>query len=501
MMDRRMDCTLIFPHQLFADHPAITASVRVILVEDSLFFGDSRYPAQFHRHKLLLHRASMQAYADRLRRQGHDVEVIDYEADQRIDSVICQLAADGCKKIRYVNPVDDILEKRIERACEDQSIERDVHPTPMFLTDCDWGKQATGKKPPYRMSSFYAAQRKRLDILMTPDGQPTGGAWSFDVDNRKKWPRGQAVPSHPPAQLTPWIKEARAYVEQRFPNHPGDCSTFRYPVTHEQARTWLDDFIEQRLVGFGTYEDAMVESQTILHHSVLTPMLNIGLLTPQQVVDAVLKAAQRRDIPLNDLEGFIRQVIGWREFMMIMYRRIGVPQRNANFWDHQRPMPESLYKGTTGIVPVDTVIHRVLDGAYCHHIERLMVLGNFMLLCEIEPTAVYRWFMELFIDAYDWVMVPNVYGMSQFADGGWLCTKPYISGSNYIKKMSDYKAGPWCDVWDGLFWRFIHVHKEFFTSQPRLSMMARQLDRMSKDKLDQHVKRADEFLNNDCRMV
>jgi deoxyribodipyrimidine photolyase-related protein len=194
------------------------------------------------------------------------------------------------------------------------------------------------------------------------------------------------------------------------------------------------------------------------------------------------------------LEGFVRQVIGWREFMYGVYDALGETQRQGNFWDCQRDIPDSFYAASTGIAPVDTVIRRVMDHSYCHHIERLMVLGNFMLLCEIRPDQVYQWFMELFIDAYDWVMVPNVYGMSQYADGGLITTKPYISSSNYIRKMSDFPKGPWCDIWDGLFWRFVHKHKPVFAGNPRMRMMAVQWDRMDAERRKQHLQSAKAFL-------
>jgi deoxyribodipyrimidine photolyase-related protein len=206
------------------------------------------------------------------------------------------------------------------------------------------------------------------------------------------------------------------------------------------------------------------------------------LLTPAQVVDEALKAAERDAIPMASVEGFIRQVIGWREFMKVVYDRAGTPQRNSNFWNFSRKIPASFYTGTTGIVPVDDVIRKLNKTGYAHHIERLMVLGNFMLLCEFEPNEVYRWFMEMFVDAYDWVMVPNVYGMSQFADGGLITSKPYISGSNYLLKMSNYPKGEWTTIWDALFWRFINKHRSFFTQNPRLGILVKTFDKMPEQK-------------------
>jgi len=220
-------------------------------------------------------------------------------------------------------------------------------------------------------------------------------------------------------------------------------------------------------------------------------MMNIGLLTPKQIIDRTL--TKSAEVPMNSLEGFIRQVAGWREFIRLVYLQAGSRQRTTNCWNLSRALPASFYDGSSGILPFDQSVRRVLDSAYCHHIERLMVLGNFMLLCDIHPNKVYQWFMELFIDAYDWVMVPNVYGMSQHADGGLMTTKPYISGSSYILKMSDYKKGDWCEVWDALYWRFVDREKEFFRSNHRMRVMVGQLDRMG-SRLD-HLKRvADTFL-------
>ena len=200
------------------------------------------------------------------------------------------------------------------------------------------------------------------------------------------------------------------------------------------------------------------------------------------------------NIPVNSLEGFVRQVLGWREYIRAVYETQGVKQRTANYWQHTRPIPKALWEGSTGIEPIDDAIGRLLKTGYNHHIERLMILGNFMLLCEFDPNEVYRWFMEMYIDSYDWVMVPNVYGMSQYADGGLMSTKPYISGSSYVLKMSNYSKGNWCAVWDALFWRFIYKHKEKFAKNPRMSMMAVQVSKMDQDKLNQHLSIAENFL-------
>jgi len=399
-------------------------------------------------------------------------------------------------RLELVDPFDDILMRRIRRFAERREIELLVHPTPNFLTPRDLLDAHTGpgRKKPF-MATFYQEQRRRMGILVEADGSPVGGHWSFDTENRERFPEDHLAPNEPRVKPREQVKAAIEWVESRFPENPGRADAFAYPVTRHDALAWLDRFLAERFADFGAYEDAMSRNHRVLFHSVLTPVLNIGLLDPREIVGRALAHAGKHKVPVNSLEGFIRQVIGWREFMAGIYRHRGVEIRNGNFWKHDRPLPRAFYEGTTGIPPVDDTIRRVLDHGWCHHIERLMVMGNFMLLCRIRPHDVYRWFMELFVDAYDWVMVPNVYGMSQFADGGSFTTKPYLSGSNYIRKMSYYPKGDWCDTWDALFWCFIGDHLEFFDLNPRLSMMARTWEKLPAAKKEAHHARAETFLD------
>lgn len=280
-------------------------------------------------------------------------------------------------------------------------------------------------------------------------------------------------------------------MRAHFPDAIGSDAEFGYPTDHAGAAAWLDGFVRERLASFGDYEDAISTAHDVLFHSVLTPMLNVGLLSPRQVIDAVIAQAGR--VPLNSLEGVVRQVIGWREFVRLVYLTRGRGQHTRNFWGFTRDIPAAFYDGGTGIGPVDHVVRQVLRTGYCHHIERLMILGNFLLLCDIHPDVVYRWFMELFVDAYDWVMVPNVYGMSQHADGGLMTTKPYISGSSYVLKMSDFKKGAWCAVWDALYWRFVNRHADFFGANPRMAVIVKMKDKLG-DRLKEHLRVADAFL-------
>lgn len=485
--------TVIFPDQLFAAHPGLHPDRPVFLVEEQLFFRDYFYPAKFHQKKLVLHRASMQAYDQYLKSQGYHVIYIHYQCDPRMEYLWQPLRTWQIQVIYIAELVDDILTRRLNKWCHVHQIKIVTLPTPKFLTPWDWFQEQLPPQPPYSLTKFYIAQRQRLRILVE-GGKPVGGKWSFDRENRKKLPRNISVPPMTWPSPNTYVAAAQDYVAKHFPDHWGTVSDFHYPVTHTEAAHWLQDFLTQRLAFFGDYEDAMSTQHAILFHSVLTPMLNIGLLTPQQVIQATLDYAQSQPVRLNNLEGFVRQVIGWREFIAGMYVRLGTAQRQSNFWQHHRPLPAAFYTGTTGILPLDHVIQRVLQTAYCHHIERLMVLGNLMLLCEIHPHAVYQWFMELFIDSYDWVMVPNVYGMSQYSDGGWMTTKPYISSSHYIRKMSDFPPGAWCAIWDSLYWRFIEKHQDFFRRNPRLSTMTYLLQKMGSAQRQHHWQVAEQFL-------
>lgn len=496
--------TLVLPHQLFDPHPAISRDRPVCMIEDSLFFGD-RYASpgigRYHQQKIVLHRASMKTFEARLETQGYSVVYREYDQEKVLgDHLEDLLTESGFETFHFCDPSDFLLSKRLNRFAESrEGVSLCEHESPMFLTPKDWMEDHfSSRKKPF-MAKFYEAQRLRMGILIDSDGKPEGGRWSFDDENRKSMPKaGLNVPPDPTANRTNYVVEAIEYTKRLFPDAPGAAELFAYPVSHDSAQRWLDNFLVERFATFGPYEDAISHRERVLFHSVLTPMLNIGLLTPQQVVDQALACAADREIPIASLEGFIRQLIGWREFMRAMYDRHGVEMRTGNFFEHTQKVPAAFYDGTTGIDPVDDAIRRALNHGYCHHIERLMVLGNFMLLCQFDPASVNDWFMELFVDAYDWVMVPNVYGMSQFADGGIFTTKPYVSGSNYIKKMSDYGKGDWCDTWDGLFWSFIALHGDFFRSQYRLAMMAKNLDRMSAEKIASHQRNAEEFLQQVC---
>ena len=488
------EAVLVFPHQLFKQHPALQKNRQVYLVEEWLFFRQYN----FHQQKILLHRSSMKFYEAYLKEQNYTVNYID-TTDERNDvtKLIIFLSQQKITDIHIADVVDYWLTKRIRAACKKHSIKLTFYASPSFLNTMDEVADYFSKKKTYFQTDFYVHQRKQRKILLEADGKPTGGKWTFDADNRVKFPKKEIVPAIQFPEVSSYIAEAAEYVQQHFPKNYGSADAPHFFVaTFKEAEEWLDNFLKNRFEKFGIYEDAIVADESILHHSVLTPMLNTGLLTPQQIVDAVLSHAKKYNIPLNSLEGFIRQIIGWREFIRIVYEREGSKQRTINYWKFKRKIPKNFWTGTTGIAPIDITIRKVLQTGYCHHIERLMVLGNFMLLCEFDPDEVHQWFMEFFIDAYDWVMVPNVYGMTQFADGGLMTTKPYISGSNYLIKMSNYEKGDWQQVWDGLFWRFMYVHRDFFLQNPRLGMLVGTFDKMTEEKRNTHLANAEKYLTS-----
>ncbi len=487
------EAAVIFPHQLLRDHPCLKQDRIIYLVEDPWFFRDPVNQMKFHRQKLVLHRASLQAYRQFLESRGYLVHYLEFTREMGRGYLVDRLKEDGVREIFTCEPVDRGLTERLRSQAEDSGLRLNFLATPMFLCSASEIEDFFQGKEKFHQTSFYIYQRRRWDLLVE-GGKPVGGRWTYDPMNRRKLPRGLEVPGLSEPDNEPYASAAGEYVSLKFPDHPGETSPFMYPVTHAAAQKWLENFLAERLGNFGDYQDAISAREPYIFHSLLSPLLNIGLLTPKQVLAAALDFAREQPVPMNSLEGFVRQVLGWREYVRAVYLLAGEKQRAGNFWGHTRQLPEAFYTGSTGIPPVDTVIRRLLATAYAHHIERLMVLGNFMLLAEIDPRAVYQWFMEMFIDAYDWVMVPNVFGMSQFADGGLIMTKPYVSSSHYLMKMSDYPAGPWCEVWDGLFWRFIQKHQDYFQKNPRLKPMVRVLTRMSQERVRDLIQIAEGFL-------
>ena len=452
-----------------------------------------------HKQKIVLFLSAMRNYRDELKKKKFNIHYVELSTKNKKLSFEDLLS----KQLKKYNQLvsfeieDKFFEKRIKKLCATHNIPWKQLRSPLFLTSREEFKSyLKNKKRPF-MKTFYEGQRKQLGILLDQNGYPEGGQWSYDEKNRKKLPKTQTIP---PTELVQdssrHIQKIKNLVEKEFPSHPGQMNSFWAPTTRKQYLRRIDQFIQSSLPLFGKYQDAITPRDPFLFHSLLSPGLNLGLITPDEVVHKLVAAYNKNPSPalLYSVEGFIRQIIGWREFVRGIYQNYSEKQFKQNFWNHQKKMRKTWYTGKTGLPPVDDAIQRAQEFGYCHHIDRLMVLSNVMFLCEIKPLHVYRWFMEMFIDSSDWVMAPNVFGMGQFSDGGIFATKPYICGSNYILKMSDYKKDEWCDVMDGLYWRFVSKNKSFFAKNPRMKMMLGGLDRMESGKKKRIFALAEEFI-------
>ena len=489
-----MSCiNIIFPNQLFEKSFSISNGCKTYLIEEHLFFKQYN----FHKQKIFFHRSSMKSYEDFLIKKG--VEVIYVDSYNENSDIRNFLSNTEISKINIYHPEDNWLEKRIKETCQINKIEIKIYENPLFLTSRDsLFPFFNPEKKKLFQTSFYKNQRKKFNILINEYDKPTGGKWTYDDMNRKKFPKNKKTPSIDYSKIkSKNFLDSYNYVENNFAKNFGEINSFQlYPTDFKSAKIWFNNFLKTRFDEFGIYEDAVLINESIINHSVISPLINSGLLEPNYIVKTSLDYYKKYDIPLNSMEGFIRQIIGWREFIRGVYYSKGTEERTKNYWNFKRKIPKSFYEGSTGIDPIDDTIKKVKKTAYGNHIERLMILGNFMVLCEFDPDEVYKWFMEVFIDSYDWVMVPNVYGMSQFADGGLMSTKPYISSSNYIIKMSDYKKGSWSEIWDGLFWTFMDKQRDFFKKNPRMRMLISSFDKMDSMKKEKLLIDADAFLNS-----
>jgi deoxyribodipyrimidine photolyase-related protein len=488
---------LIMGNQLFPVGQLPPASdVVVFMAEDQELCTYYR----FHKHKIILFLAAMRSYADDLKKAGYDV--LYSKLDQgRVNSkkyeekLSEELAGRPNANLISFEIEDKFMEDRVHSLSKRLGRKYTVLKSPMFLTSRhEFQVYLKGQKKPF-MKTFYEQRRKGLGILIDKDGKPVGGKWSFDEDNRAKLDPDLDVPSLPKVKSSNHVVEVSKLVDQLFKDHPGDSKDFWLVTTRSEAVKWLDDFLDKRLMHFGEYEDAIDPKEFSVFHSVLSPVINLGLLTPDEVVKRTLTFAKENKTPMNSLEGFIRQVIGWREFVRGVYQNFSDKQDVSNFFKHEGKLSKVWYTAETGILPLDDSLSKTVKFGYAHHIERLMVIGCLMLLSQVHPREVHRWFMEMYVDSSDWVMGPNVYGMSQFSDGGIFATKPYICGSNYILKMSSYKKGPWCEVWDGLYWKFVSEKFQFLAKNPRLSMMVAMWGKKSKAQQKQLLQAADAFIS------
>lgn len=395
--------------------------------------------------------------------------------------------------------------KEVESWNEAFGTPTEILPDDRFLSSPeDFARWAEGRKQ-FRMEFFYREMRRRYDILMDGD-DPEGGKWNYDHDNRKTPPKGTVIPE--PARFPPdaVTRQALEDVAREFPDHFGDLQPFHYAVTHQNALQILNHFIEERLPRFGDYQDAMLQDEPWMYHSHIAHYLNCGLLLPLDCIRAAEAAYQSGNAPLNAVEGFIRQILGWREYVRGIYWLKMPDYETANFLEADRPLPPLYWGAPTRMNCLAQCVRETRENAYAHHIQRLMVLGNFALLAGLDPREVNDWFHVVYADAYQWVELPNVSGMSLFADGGLLASKPYSSSGAYINKMSNYcracpysvttKAGPKACPFNYLYWNFLQRNRERLKGNQRLAMTYRTLDKMTPERQEEIQNDATRFLRD-----
>jgi len=441
---------IILPTQLYYDID-IDKNYKIYLLEEPRYFTDFR----FHKLKLAFHRATMKKYYDYLLSKDYKVKYIEFH-------LIHKQFYKDLKEITLYDPYDTIFLKKLNKCI--------ILPNRQFLLSDEEINNL--KKDKYQHDSFYKYMRIKHNILVTKDNKPIGGQWSFDKENRVKLPKDIEIPDLPKLSKNEYMIEATNYIEKNFKDNYGDIN-YLYPIDHNSSINWLNNFLKKRLKYFGKYEDAVSTLHNFVFHSVLSPMMNIGLLRDTTVVEISYEyyMKNKSTISIESFEGFIRQIIGWRQYVYLLYKLEGDKMRKSNILKHNNRINDNWWNNVN-IEPINFLINKIKSVAYVHHIERLMFLSNWLLLNKIHPNDVYKIFMEWTVDAYDWVMVPNIYGMGQSASN-IMMTRIYFSSSNYILKMSNFKHGPWVEIWDAVYYSFIKEHKKLLASNYATAMQVK----------------------------
>lgn len=480
---------LIFPIHLFENiDPIIQSNEKeILLIEDPIYFKDWNRKLQFNKKKLLFHRATMKMYYNFLKSNllikinKIKINYIDWNlinSKEKWENILNKF-----NNIICYDPVDNLLNKRLLKLSITKLVYLD---SPLFLTTknelnnfINIQKHKKIKRI-FNQTTFYLWQRERLDILMN-NGKPEGNKLTYDIYNRKALPKTIDIPSLPEFPKNKYIKEAIKYINRWWPDNYGNCNNFLFPISFDESYLWFENFLKERFYYFGEYQDAITKrTNPILFHSGISAMLNVGLLRPEWVIERSISWWKKGRVELSSLEGFIRQIIGWREFCRLAYLYNYNEMVSGNFFNADKNIDSRWYTGSIGILPLDNTIKKAFDTSYLHHIERLMIMTNFMCLYGLKPDDCYKWFMEFSIDSYDWVMVYNVYSMGLYADGGITTSKPYISSSNYIIKMSDYsKNDEWVKIWNSFYWIFINNNKDKIKKMGRIAFQINYLEKKS----------------------
>lgn len=487
---------LILGDQLTRTLPVLTEANRQ---SDVILLAEVKEEATYvkhHKKKIILLFSAMRHFASTLRQDGFKVHYRKYDDYDNKGSLLAEVqaakAAYHCHSVVVTEPGEYRLLDAMQRWAEQLDCPVTLLPDCRFLsTKQDFRHWAQDRKI-LRMEFFYREMRKKTGILMEQGG-PIGGKWNFDSSNREPMPVTVQPPAPTRFEPDDITRQVIALVDETFADHFGESTQFHYAVTRQQALQVLNEFIAQRLPDFGQYQDAMRHNMPWLFHSHISFYINCGLLTPGEVIEQAETAYHTGEAPLNSVEGFIRQILGWREFVRGYYWHFMPELKHDNYFNARRALPDFFWHGYTNMNCLRQCITDTRQHAYAHHIQRLMVLGNFALLCELAPEAVQQWYLLVYADAYEWVELPNVAGMILYADGGKLASKPYISSGSYINKMSDYckncgysvskKTGDNACPFNYLYWRFIDVHQHVLRSNPRMALIYKSFERMGPDKI------------------
>lgn len=466
--------------------------------------------APHHVQKVVAFFSAMRSFSRSLKSAGHRVIYLtldDTKNQQDLkDNILTLVKEQGFERFEYQLPDEWRLDQQMVALCGALNIETKSIDTEHFLTSRSELQEYFKGKKQLLMESFYRMMRKKHNVLMD-QSEPVGGQWNYDHENRKKMPKGVSIPS--PKDFSKEVTEIVELIDQAGYKTIGtiDPKAFAWPTTRKESLALLDFFIEECLVDFGKYQDALTSRGWSLFHSRLSFALNTKLLHPMEVIQRV-EACYRKSpdtYPLASIEGFVRQVLGWREYMRGIYWMHMPEYQDNNYFKHQRKLPEWFWTGQTKMSCLSHAIGQSLDHAYAHHIQRLMVTGNFALLAGVHPDEVDAWYLGIYIDAIEWVEITNTRGMSQFADGGIVATKPYISSANYIHKMGDHCKGCHYDhkqrtgdracPFNSLYWNFIDGHRDKLGNNPRMGMIYRVWDKISSEDQAVLINQADQYLN------
>jgi len=462
-----------------------------------------------HKKKIAFIFSAMRHFAAELRGLGHNIHYTRYDDPLNSGSFIGELqralTEHPVEKIVLTEPSEQPVLKEIMAGAEQLTVPLELLGDNRFLCTADEFKQWASGRKQLRMEFFYREMRRRYQILMS-DGTPVGGKWNYDAENRKPPKKGLEIPPTYLSQPDEITHEVLNLVQGEFAQHFGDLEPFNFAVTAKQAQLALAQFIQQRLVKFGDYQDAMLQGEAWMYHSHISFYLNCGLLLPMECIQAAEQAYHDGIAPLNAVEGFIRQILGWREFVRGIYWLKMPDYATENYLQAERPLPEFFWSGKTQMNCLHQCIKETKINAYAHHIQRLMVIGNFALIAGLNPSEVNQWFWIVYADAYQWVELPNVSGMILFADGGQLASKPYAASGAYINKMSNYckgcrysvskKTGPDACPFNYLYWDFMLRQADKLSGNPRMAMSYRTLDKMDSERVSTIRSDSQKFLNS-----